>query len=1496
MLPDSAAPPQPPSLHGAACRVSRGQLVCGFAIIVAILVVALCGGANGRMVLGAGFAGLLLIIVLAKISALTVGLIGGAPHDQQTRLPEDALPRYSVLVPLYREAAVLEHLIAAMTALDYPREKLEVILLVEEIDRETRAALANYQLPAWIRIEVVPAGRPQTKPRACNLGLQLATGELLVVFDAEDRPDPDQLRQAAGFFSTATPRIACLQARLNIDNAPVSCWSRWFATEYTLWFDAYLPGLHALGAPLPLGGTSNHFRAEVIQRLAWDAWNVAEDCDLGMRLSRAGYQTAMLASTTWEEAPTSAGIWLRQRSRWSKGWLQTLLVQAREPITALRDMGWWRWTWMWLIIGGQILGLLSAPVGVVLAGCWWWQRWDLWDPAQPWTVSLLVISIGLVLAMPLLVVAHQLALIPRRAWRLLPWTLLLPAYWLCMGIATWRGCLQLITAPFLWEKTPHGAGVQRKTVSALVQPAVQPAVSTTAVPEPLVPAPLVQRPATARHAGSNGRLTRPWRLALAGLLCLTSIATAGLAWQSLRWLGAWEKIKLAQLPADGSSARSSEVSVEANWIGTERINFTLDHALTNDPDGSAVRATVWIKVVDGEWFQCTRSWIANAGDTTISFPVDSVWMPVADTDSEWSAQLLMRVRATGVRVQVANQPEAQWPSITGVTATGSAPSEPQIVSHVRQVAPARCQDPVEFRCVLAKPVREPFSQTGSIITGIITGPLGSTPAAVGAAETPLRVPGFLTRDFTRKVISGSETLSPAGPPAWAVRWTPQLPGDYSLVITCTEADGTTVSAPPIAVQVAASTMPGSVTVDGKWFRRAGAWFYPQGINLRSPHDDLVTKMGIPQPHPAGGSTAMETAIIAFSKTGWNLVRVWLSPSFGGLEWDRTWAGQQGLGAYSLQAAWQMDRVMQTAREHGMVVDLALWQHGPFSAEVDAQWENNPYRQAAGGPLSDPANVLTDATARQHMQQLARYGAARWGGDPALFAWTLWIEVDGVTQNGLVDWHRDLARDLAAHDPGHHPISTEFRSATGDPAVWALPEISYTQVAAYNTGELATVCEQRAASLNSFDKPALIEEIGGQSYGGSPEWLAHEIHDGPWLAWVLPLAGSPWPWWWNVALHHDLGQRQRLFAEHIVNDDLSGRTWRYQRGPLASDGNLEVLFRLDDNGGDAWIHRPLRLFSGRGMSDQYRRLTPGFSPLAHDPGQLFPSRRGRVLRLDRCGLDPQKLWDVEVVDTWTYAEHQVFHLGQERGMSVPLDYLVRDAAVRIRPTPAEDLPKPTYRITALATPPAAGTTYDQSPWKEIQALAVNDFNQKSSAHHPQTEVKIAVSPASLHLRWRIHDRFVASRKTAMNSDICADSCVEAFFAPAGSNGYINLEINAGGVPHASFVDQRGIKFRQLLSEDDLRTITIHSSMPSVIEPEIATPVTWEVGADIPLELMRKYAGPAVDFTGQWRGNFYKCADETSAPHWASWSPLGGYLNFHRPDRFGYLEFPTAALGP
>jgi cellulose synthase/poly-beta-1,6-N-acetylglucosamine synthase-like glycosyltransferase len=412
-----------------------------------------------------------LMVTALRAAALWLVLHGGeaslAPAPEP--MSDQELPTYSVLVPLFREAGVVPHLLAAISAIDYPSEKLDVILIVESIDRETRSALAEAELPRHMRVLVVPDGAPRTKPRALQYALGFTNGELVVVFDAEDAPEPDQLRRAAALLAASRDRLGCLQAHLNIYNSQTSWLTRQFTIEYTALFDCILPTLQWLRLPVPLGGTSNHFPRRVLDDVGgWDPYNVTEDADLGIRLARRGYAVAVLSSTTWEEAPPTFRVWLGQRTRWLKGWMQTYLVHMRDPARLLRDLGARRFFGFQVLMGGLILSALVHPWFYLYVAADMRSGLSLAMPQSFAGRLLLALGIFNLAAGYLTAIAlGVIASVRRGRHGLALHSLLMPIYWLSISVAAYRALRELLTSPFYWEKTPHlvGTGVDLPPVT-----------------------------------------------------------------------------------------------------------------------------------------------------------------------------------------------------------------------------------------------------------------------------------------------------------------------------------------------------------------------------------------------------------------------------------------------------------------------------------------------------------------------------------------------------------------------------------------------------------------------------------------------------------------------------------------------------------------------------------------------------------------------------------------------------------------------------------------------------------------------------------------------------------------------------------------------------------------------------------------------------------------------------------------------------------------------
>jgi cellulose synthase/poly-beta-1,6-N-acetylglucosamine synthase-like glycosyltransferase len=211
--------------------------------------------------------------------------------DEEARsVPDEGLPIYTVLIPAYREPEVISELIQRVSQFEYPPDRLDVKLLIEADDQVTIEAIERAMPGDQFELVLVPPAEPRTKPKALNYGLTLARGEFVSIYDAEDEPEPLQLRRAAVVLGRLGPDIACVQAKLTYHNPMQNMITKWFTIEYALWFSFFLPGLASMNAPIPLGGTSNHFRRVALQALgAWDPFNVTEDADVGIRMFREGY-------------------------------------------------------------------------------------------------------------------------------------------------------------------------------------------------------------------------------------------------------------------------------------------------------------------------------------------------------------------------------------------------------------------------------------------------------------------------------------------------------------------------------------------------------------------------------------------------------------------------------------------------------------------------------------------------------------------------------------------------------------------------------------------------------------------------------------------------------------------------------------------------------------------------------------------------------------------------------------------------------------------------------------------------------------------------------------------------------------------------------------------------------------------------------------------------------------------------------------------------------
>lgn len=459
---------------------SRGQIIAaGSGVTAAVL-----GGVFApletffglALLLGPLFLGLILLRLAASIERSAPDLW----RSHRWRVDDARLPVYTVAVPLYRELAVLQQLTDALGALDYPPAKLDIRLLIEADDSPVRSALAQMALPPHFSVTIVPPGQPRTKPRALNLALLEARGALFTIFDAEDIPDPQQLRMAAARFLGGPKDLGCLQARLVIDHAEEGVLPGLFALEYAGLFEVLNPGLLQFQLPIMLGGTSNHFRTEALRAVGgWDAWNVTEDADLGFRLVRAGYRIGDLPSNTREEAPITVPTWLKQRSRWIKGYIQTLVTHSRAPLRLLREAGLAATLAFLSLVFGTVATALGYPAFAIAAliACW---EGSLFEPVGTAATLTSIIALGVwMLGSVALFVPPIIGALRRGSPGLLLLVPLLPLYYALVSVAAWMALYNYFNRRFVWNKTEHGLARRRAPV--------QPVTSDAAIPLPPAP-------------------------------------------------------------------------------------------------------------------------------------------------------------------------------------------------------------------------------------------------------------------------------------------------------------------------------------------------------------------------------------------------------------------------------------------------------------------------------------------------------------------------------------------------------------------------------------------------------------------------------------------------------------------------------------------------------------------------------------------------------------------------------------------------------------------------------------------------------------------------------------------------------------------------------------------------------------------------------------------------------------------------------------------------
>lgn len=407
---------------------------------------------------------LLLILLVPAWFRLCAIFSHGSPTKEEATPPfllaDVELPIYTVLIPLRDEAHMVPQIAEAMQHLHYPKEKLDIKFVVEAKSPATVSAVQNELHAFQFELIVVPDSAPRTKPKALNFALPAARGEYLVVFDAEDLPAPDQLRQAATLFAD-NALISCIQSELVVGNAKTNSLTALFSAEYSSLFGIILPTLADWQLPMPLGGTSNHFRLSVLREIGgWDAFNVTEDADIGIRLARLKLKSITMPARTVEEMPTRIKPWLRQRTRWMKGWMQTLLVHNRHPSKTLEHLGWPNFIAFQIYITSLIvtpplhtLFILSVAFRFLIG-----EPLLMWPQDNFAILHYFVLIGGHISAIALSILGTTRLSLKNLMWH----QLALPLYWALQGVAVLLAGLELVRRPFHWQKTDHTSSLARQ--------------------------------------------------------------------------------------------------------------------------------------------------------------------------------------------------------------------------------------------------------------------------------------------------------------------------------------------------------------------------------------------------------------------------------------------------------------------------------------------------------------------------------------------------------------------------------------------------------------------------------------------------------------------------------------------------------------------------------------------------------------------------------------------------------------------------------------------------------------------------------------------------------------------------------------------------------------------------------------------------------------------------------------------------------------------------
>ena len=680
---------------------------------------------------------------------------------------------------------------------------------------------------------------------------------------------------------------------------------------------------------------------------------------------------------------------------------------------------------------------------------------------------------------------------------------------------------------------------------------------------------------------------------------------------------------------------------------------------------------------EGHWFQAllpdrllpgTNAWRA-----AFSSSAANLWRP-GGHHLVWNHRARITPMFVGARVFFEDAPAA----FTGECAFASAaivpspaPTDPPAIANLRQNAETV---PVhrlfELRFQLPDRYDDPFNPSNIDVTARIDRPDGSTTT----------IPGFYTQDhYLFRSAAGNEVL-PRGRPGWRVRYAPTLAGEHLCRVVARDPCGVTTSA-PVHFTAVPSDAPGYVRVsprDHRRFERDGAFFLPIGHNIRSPYDyrmdtQFPWRLRQPEDH-----TVYERYFRDMRAAGENFTEVWMCQWSMGLEWteSRRFPGYHGLGDYHLANAWQLDRVLDCARENDIAVNLVLNNHGRAGLYFDGEFHDSPYNARNGGFLAptNPISFFSDPRAMEYQRRINRYVIARWGWDPAIFAWELWSELDLAGTGHMakrpqftsevIEWHREFGRFFHTNDVNDHLVSTHISADyhSSSPELCSLPEITHCCVDAYHWSRdplrVAHLVAESAAYYRQFDKPALITEFGGGSMGAGISRLLREHHAALWASACTPLAGVPNFWWWGLVDELNLYRTYKAVANFTRGSDYRDpQLLPVQLSFSASGANATNFFALRleatamANGTNlyAWACSAERM---------------GRSPLVRDSSELPPIEAELVWRPVTSGVYRVLFYRTDTGETIRQKDFRSMEVpGMGSFLRIPLPPFDEDIAVK-----------------------------------------------------------------------------------------------------------------------------------------------------------------------------------------------------------------------------------------